>query len=98
MISSLKCCHISSLIFSSILFDHAEVSLHDTFGDSLYWQARRSMRFNTALRNIANDFRKQYLNSSDESDRTFLPDDWRDEKVKLFQNFITSSKQLRILA
>lgn len=39
------------------------------------------MRFNTALRHLAADFRKKYLNSSDESDGVFLPPDWRDEKV-----------------
>lgn len=58
------------------------MSLHDTFGDSLYWKARRSMRFNKSLRKIANEFRERYLNSSDETDGTFLPEDWRDEKVK----------------
>lgn len=57
------------------------MSLHDTFGDSLYWRARRSMRFNTALRDIANEFRRKYLNSTDDLDGTFLPKDWRDEKV-----------------
>lgn len=66
---------------SSVLFDHAEVALHDAFGDRLYWQARRSMRFNKELRKIAEDFRRRYLNSSDEMDDTSLPEDWRSEKV-----------------
>lgn len=65
----------------TILFDHAEVPLHDIFGDALYWQARRSMRFNKALCEIAKEFRKKYLNSSDEADGIYVPPDWRDEKV-----------------
>lgn len=65
----------------TILFDHAEVPLHDIFGDALYWQARRSMRFNKALREIANEFRKKHLNSSDAADEIYIPPDWRDEKV-----------------
>lgn len=66
----------------TILFDHAEVTLHDNFGDRLYWKARRSMRFNKALRNIANKYRNKFLNSSDEWDNTYLPSDWRNEKVQ----------------
>lgn len=46
------------------------------------------MRFNPMLRNLANDFRKEYLNSTDESDRTFLPEDWRDEKVMIRCRFL----------
>lgn len=66
----------------TVLFEHAEVALHDTFGDKIYWQARRSMRFNTHLREIANEYRKKYLNSSDENDNTFLALDWRYDKPK----------------
>lgn len=62
---------------------HAEVALHDHYGDRLYWNARRSMRFNKDLKQIADDFRTKYLNSSDEKDMTQLPDDWRDEKVSI---------------
>lgn len=70
------------LYYRTILFDHAEVALHDSFGDKIYWKARRSMRFSKTLRNIANEYRNKFLNSSDELDNTYLPYDWRDEKVK----------------
>lgn len=65
----------------TFLFDHAEVALHDHFGDKLYWQARRSMRFNRELVNSANKFREEYLNSTNEGDGVFVPSDWRLEKV-----------------
>lgn len=66
----------------TILIDHAEIALHDYFGGKVYWQARRSMRFNLELRKIAEEFRMNYLNSNDIDDNTVLPDDWRDEKPK----------------
>ena len=64
------------------MFDHAEVALHDTFGDVLYWKARRSMRFATVLVKLAANFRMKYLNSTDETDGTVRPDDWMEEKVR----------------
>jgi hypothetical protein len=64
------------------MFDHAEVALHDTFGDALYWKARRSMRFASALVKLAANFRMKYLNSTDETDGTVRPDDWMEEKVR----------------
>lgn len=65
----------------SILIEHAEIALHNMFGNRIYWKARRSMRFNKELKNIAAEFRKIYLNSTDENDNTLLPDDWSQEKV-----------------
>lgn len=41
------------------------------------------MRFNKQLKKIGADFRKIFLNSTDENDNTVLPEDWRDEKVNL---------------
>jgi len=64
------------------MFDHAEVALHDTFGDALYWKARRSMRFASDLVKLAANFRMKYLNSTDETDATLRPDDWMEEKVR----------------
>ncbi|KAG5893239.1 hypothetical protein JTB14_013401 [Gonioctena quinquepunctata] len=64
-----------------ILIDHAEVALHDSFGSSIYWQARRSMRFSEDLKSISAEFRKINLNSSDEFDNTVLPDIWENEKI-----------------
>lgn len=64
------------------------MALHDLFGNKLYWEARRSMRFNKDLKNIAAEFRELHLNSNDENDNTFLPKSWNDEKVvDLFVNF-----------
>jgi peptide-O-fucosyltransferase len=64
------------------MFDHAEVVLHDTFGDAQYWEARRSMRFASVLVKLAANFRMKYLNSTDETDGTVRPDDWTEEKVR----------------
>jgi peptide-O-fucosyltransferase len=63
------------------LFDHAEVALHDAFGDALYWKARRSMRFSSSLVKLAESFRAEYLSSTDAADGTIRPDDWTKEEV-----------------
>lgn len=64
----------------SIMIDHAEVALHDSYGDSTYWMARRSMRFAPHLVQIANKFRKDHLQSSDKDDGIYRPEDWQEEK------------------
>ena len=64
----------------SIMIDHAEVALHDSYGDRRYWEARRSMRFAPHLVQIANEFRKLNLESTDEADRTNRPSEWEEEK------------------
>ncbi|KAJ8963976.1 hypothetical protein NQ314_005235 [Rhamnusium bicolor] len=66
----------------TILINHAEVALHEFFGNNLYWQARRSMRFNKELKTIADDFRRIFLKSNDETDNTILPESWKHEKPK----------------
>ncbi|RZC35369.1 GDP-fucose protein O-fucosyltransferase 2, partial [Asbolus verrucosus] len=66
----------------TILLHHAEVALHEMFGNALYWQSRRSMRFSKELHQVAADFRKKFLNSTDVLDNTKLPENWRDEKPK----------------
>ncbi|KAJ8963340.1 hypothetical protein NQ318_018812, partial [Aromia moschata] len=66
----------------TILINHAEVALHEFFGDKLYWQVRRSMRFNKELKKVAADFRETYLNSTDDADNTVLPEKWVEEKPK----------------
>ena len=65
----------------TVMFDHAEIALHDDFGDATYWQARRSMRFAPVLVKLASNFRAEYLNSEDEADGTVRPDDWTHESV-----------------
>ncbi|CAH1991284.1 unnamed protein product [Acanthoscelides obtectus] len=65
---------------SSILINHAEVSLHEHFGGKVYWQARRSLRYSKELVDVAAKFRKEHLDSDDENDKTVLPGNWEDEK------------------
>ncbi|KAL8561615.1 hypothetical protein ACOMHN_001347 [Nucella lapillus] len=60
----------------SVMVDRAEVVLHDHFGDRWFWECRRSMRFSKALRDIGDEFRKEFLDSTDEKDNTVLDDDW----------------------
>lgn len=65
--------------FTSIMFDRAEIATHMKYGEADYWMCRRSMRFAKHLVEEANVFRASHLNSTDESDKTVLPTDWRDE-------------------
>jgi len=64
----------------SIMIDRAEIMLHDDYGSVDYWKARRSMRFSDRLYALANKFRQDHFQSSDEEDGPVLPDDWRDEE------------------
>ncbi|KAG8197124.1 hypothetical protein JTE90_011287 [Oedothorax gibbosus] len=65
---------LESTSAGAIMIDRAEVILHDSFGDLEYWMVRRSMVFSKKLLNIGDDFRKLYLNSTDEKDKTHLPE------------------------
>lgn len=58
-----------------------EIALHDEYGSKEYWRARRSMRYNSELYDIAEDYRKTFLNSTNENDNTERPADWTKEKV-----------------
>ncbi|GIY51518.1 GDP-fucose protein O-fucosyltransferase 2 [Caerostris darwini] len=55
---------------SVIMVDRAEVILHNAFGSPEYWMVRRSMQFSKKLTDIGDNFRKLYLNSTDENDKT----------------------------
>ncbi|XP_055915165.1 GDP-fucose protein O-fucosyltransferase 2 [Eupeodes corollae] len=61
-------------------FLNAEIVLHDHWGSDEFWMARRSMRFNRELMKIANDFRRDFLNSTDLYDAVQRPFNWKDEK------------------
>ncbi|PSN31421.1 GDP-fucose protein O-fucosyltransferase 2 [Blattella germanica] len=73
---------LKDLKVHTIMFDHAEVALHDRFGDAIYWKARRSMRFSSVLVKLAANFRAEYLNSTDKTDGTMRPDDWTKETAR----------------
>lgn len=79
MISNLKQ-NLKPNIYRSVMFDHMEIALHDFYGTKEYWKARRSMRYNSELYDIANEFRKSFFNSSNKYDKTERPDDWTKEK------------------
>lgn len=64
----------------SIMFDRMEIALHDEYGSKEYWRARRSMRYNSELYAIAEDYRKAFLNSTNADDNTERPADWTKEK------------------
>lgn len=74
------------------MFDHMEIALHDFYGTKEYWKARRSMRYNSELYDIANEFRKSFFNSSNKYDKTERPDDWTKEKVFNFAYIIRRYK------
>ncbi|XP_066949925.1 GDP-fucose protein O-fucosyltransferase 2 [Macrobrachium rosenbergii] len=66
----------------SVLVGRAETILHDEFGGTWFWSARRSMRFARHLVAEANRFRKEFLDSDDARDQTEITEDWRDTKPK----------------
>lgn len=79
------------------MFDHAEIALHENYGDKTYWKARRSMRFAAPLIREAKLFRKLKLNSTDRADKISRPDDWQNEKVGnkiIIFSFLLSFKSL----
>ena len=47
----------------------------------MLFQARRSMRFSKHLRDVADEFRQEHLNSNDKLDKTILDPDWTKMKV-----------------
>lgn len=65
-----------------VYIGRAETVLHDEYGGKWYWQARRSMRFASHLREEAAVFRLKYLGSDDPQDGTELAPDWRDSKPR----------------
>lgn len=68
--------------YRTIMFHHMEIPLHDSYGSLEYWKARRSMRYNTELYKIANNYRLKYFNSTNEQDNTKRPSNWENEEVK----------------
>ena len=59
------------------MIDRAETMLHDSFGDTDYWNCRRSMRFASKLVKKSEELRAVLLNSDNQSDRTTIHPDWR---------------------
>lgn len=60
-----------------IMFTNAETALHDEYGTSLYWEARKSMRFNSDLVQIASDFIATVFKCGDEKCNNYLGIHWR---------------------
>ncbi|KAM9287503.1 LOW QUALITY PROTEIN: GDP-fucose protein O-fucosyltransferase 2-like [Morus bassanus] len=67
----------------SVMLDRAENLLHDHYGGKDYWNTRRSMVFAKHLRVVGDEFRNNYLQSTDEADRTHYKEDWTQMKVKM---------------
>lgn len=65
-----------------ILVLRSEQLLHDVYGETMYWQARRSMVFAKSLRDIGDEFRQEELDSTDEKDNTVFEEDWTRMKRK----------------
>lgn len=62
-----------------VLILNTESVLHDYWQSPIYWQARRSMRFNKALAQLADDFRETVLNDADGGGLVVRPKSWCDE-------------------
>jgi len=48
-------------IVRTIIFDHAELALHNYYGGQEYWMIRKSMAFSNNLHEIAKEFKKTNL-------------------------------------
>ncbi|XP_076680037.1 O-fucosyltransferase 2 [Andrena cerasifolii] len=81
LISDLKR-NLKPSTYRSVMFDYMEIALHDYYGSQEYWRTRRSMRYNSELYDIANEYRRQFLNSTDKEDNTERPHDWTQEKSR----------------
>ena len=68
--------------FRTVMVDRAETILHDHFGDTHYWAARRSIRYSAPLRALADHYRASQLDSDDERDRTPYLTHWTDANGK----------------
>eukprot|EP00079_Xenopus_tropicalis_P038864 XP_017952635.1 PREDICTED: GDP-fucose protein O-fucosyltransferase 2 isoform X1 [Xenopus tropicalis] len=66
----------------SVMLDRAENLLHDHYGGKDYWDTRRSMVFAKHLRVVGDEFRANFLHSTDEADRTIFHEDWTKVKAK----------------
>lgn len=64
----------------SVLLNHAEIVLHDVWGNAEFWRARRSMRFSNILTTIADEFRLIAFNSTKQNDGVQRPAEWENEK------------------
>ncbi|EDW82653.1 uncharacterized protein Dwil_GK25021 [Drosophila willistoni] len=60
----------------------AETVLHDHWGDEHFWSARRSMRFAQPLAQVAEDFRRNVLSTTDTSAGVQRPALWDMERPK----------------
>uniref|UniRef100_A0A1I7TMJ6 GDP-fucose protein O-fucosyltransferase 2 n=1 Tax=Caenorhabditis tropicalis TaxID=1561998 RepID=A0A1I7TMJ6_9PELO len=67
---------------NTVMIDRGETILHENFGDVHYWNARRSMRYSNDLVEIGNSFRRKYLDSDDERDKTEMVSDWKKERAR----------------
>lgn len=79
-INAISACRSGAPTYSIAMLN-AETVLHDYWGGTEYWMARRSMRFNSFLVETANTFRSEVFNSTDALDGIKRPTDWRDETV-----------------
>ncbi|XP_013395968.2 GDP-fucose protein O-fucosyltransferase 2 isoform X2 [Lingula anatina] len=76
--SSMKPFLMHNTTARSVMFPMAQTIIHGQWDrwSPWFWNARRSMRFSKQLRDIADKFREQELDSTDEKDRTVLLEDW----------------------
>lgn len=80
-ISSFKSFLLKNTTAKSVFLDRAENLIHGQYSEwsAEWWTARRSMVFSKALRDIGDKFRQDYLDSSDEADKTVL-ETWKTMK------------------
>lgn len=62
---------------TKIMFGHGEIPLHDNYGTKVYWDCRKSMKFNKDLNQIAKNYIVQYLNCDSELCNNYLSVHWR---------------------
>lgn len=60
-----------------VMFSHGEIPLHDSYGTKQYWDCRKSMKFNSDLENIANNYIAKHFNCYNIKCMSYISIHWR---------------------
>ncbi|XP_026749235.2 GDP-fucose protein O-fucosyltransferase 2 [Galleria mellonella] len=60
-----------------VMFAHGEIPLHDSYGTKIYWDCRKSMKFNTNLIEVAKEYIFENLDCNIEKCESYISVHWR---------------------
>ncbi|KAM3958683.1 protein O-fucosyltransferase 2 [Aphomia sociella] len=61
----------------NVMFAHGEIPLHDSYGTKTYWDCRKSMRFNTHLIKLADEYISKNFNCNKNQCESYIGVHWR---------------------